>query len=53
MTLTTRPEFFAGNSTIVTSQTKGSPLIYGTKVIPSGRFPSSRDSPFGSKVELT
>ena len=34
----------------VTSQVSGFPWAHGTKVRPSGLFPSSRDRPFGSLV---
>ena len=34
----------------VTSQESGLPCAHGTKVRPSGRFPSKRDRPLGSLV---
>ena len=34
----------------MTSQVSGFPCTHGTKVRPSGRFPSERDRPFGSLV---
>ena len=36
--------------TTVTSQVSDFPGTHGTKIIPSGRFPSARDKPFGSLV---
>ena len=43
----------AGRSTQVTSQTNCLPSSQGARVIPSGRFPSDRVRPFGSKIEGT
>ena len=43
----------ARKSTQVTSQTNCLPSSQGSRVIPSGRFPSVRVSPFGSRTEGT
>ena len=43
----------ARKSTEVTSQTNCLPSSQGTRVIPSGRFPSPRVRPYGSKFEGT
>ena len=43
----------ARRSTQVTSQTNCLPSSQGARVIPSGRFPSVRVRPYGSKIERT
>ena len=35
----------------VASQTSSLPLLQGTSVIPSGRFPSERNKPVGSNLD--
>ena len=44
---------FATVSITVTSQTAHLPELHGTRVMPSGRFPSDLDKPTGSLTEGT
>ena len=46
-----QPQRVAVSHTFVTSKTSGRPDFHGANMTPSGRLPSERDRPAGSKID--